>query len=76
YLEDGSKVRIAKRSGSIIPRPDILMERRTPRSTVVGEKDTVPEEAPGGHQRGWTRRQGATPRWPPTPRVCGPPPSP
>mmetsp|Transcript_19224 Transcript_19224/g.33382 ORF Transcript_19224/g.33382 Transcript_19224/m.33382 type:complete len:211 (-) Transcript_19224:514-1146(-) len=45
YLEDGSKVRIAKRSGSIIPRPEILMERRTPRSTVVGEKDTVPEEA-------------------------------
>mmetsp|Transcript_36743 Transcript_36743/g.46846 ORF Transcript_36743/g.46846 Transcript_36743/m.46846 type:complete len:189 (+) Transcript_36743:161-727(+) len=44
YLEDGTKVRIAKRSGAIIPRPEILMERRTPRSTVVGDKDTAPDE--------------------------------
>ncbi|KAL8100787.1 hypothetical protein AgCh_032870 [Apium graveolens] len=44
YLEDGSKVRVSRgigASGSIIPRPEILKERTTPRPTVVGPKDTV-----------------------------------
>lgn len=31
FLEDGTKVRIAKISGAIIPRPDILRHRRKPR---------------------------------------------
>ena len=37
YLEDGSKVRVARgngTSGSIIPRPEILKMRTTPRPTV------------------------------------------
>lgn len=43
YLEDGTKVRISRgqgASGSIIPRPDILKVRTTPRPTIVGPKDT------------------------------------
>uniref|UniRef100_A0A803LSI2 Ribosomal protein L24 n=1 Tax=Chenopodium quinoa TaxID=63459 RepID=A0A803LSI2_CHEQI len=43
YLEDGGKVRIARgigASGSIIPRPEILKIRTTPRPTVPGPKDT------------------------------------
>ncbi|CAK9171769.1 unnamed protein product, partial [Ilex paraguariensis] len=43
YLEDGSKVRISRglgASGSIIPRPEILKIRTTPRPTVAGPKDT------------------------------------
>ena len=36
-LDDGSKVRIAKKSGAVIPKPDILKERsRTVRQTVTG----------------------------------------
>lgn len=37
YLEDGTKVRVARgigASGSIIPRPEILKIRTTPRPTV------------------------------------------
>ncbi|PSS06418.1 50S ribosomal protein [Actinidia chinensis var. chinensis] len=43
YLEDGTKVRISRgigASGSIIPRPEILRIRTTPRPTVAGPKDT------------------------------------
>lgn len=43
YLEDGSKVRVSRgqgASGSIIPRPEILKMRITPRPTIVGPKDT------------------------------------
>lgn len=43
YLEDGTKVRVSRgigTSGSIIPRPEILKIRTTPRPTVVGPKDT------------------------------------
>lgn len=43
YLEDGTKVRVARgigASGSIIPRPEILKIRTTPRPTVAGPKDT------------------------------------
>ncbi|PIM97808.1 hypothetical protein CDL12_29715 [Handroanthus impetiginosus] len=38
YLEDGTKVRVSRgigASGSIIPRPEILKIRSTPRPTVV-----------------------------------------
>lgn len=37
YLEDGTKVRVSRgigASGSIIPRPEILKIRTTPRPTV------------------------------------------
>ncbi|GMH02407.1 hypothetical protein Nepgr_004246 [Nepenthes gracilis] len=43
YLEDGTKVRVSRgqgTSGSIIPRPEILKLRTTPRPTVAGPKDT------------------------------------
>ncbi|CAJ1972108.1 unnamed protein product [Sphenostylis stenocarpa] len=43
YLEDGTKVRVSRgigASGSIIPRPEILKIRTTPRPTVLGPKDT------------------------------------
>ncbi|KAJ0625573.1 putative ribosomal protein L24 [Helianthus annuus] len=42
YQEDGTKVRVARgigASGSIIPRPEILKIRATPRPTI-GPKDT------------------------------------
>ncbi|KAF0890109.1 hypothetical protein E2562_037677 [Oryza meyeriana var. granulata] len=43
YLEDGTKVRVARgmnASGAVIPRPEILKERRKPRPTSPGPKDT------------------------------------
>ncbi|KAM7462826.1 hypothetical protein LguiA_030947 [Lonicera macranthoides] len=46
YLEDGTKVRVSRgqgASGSIIPRPEILKVRTTPRPTIVGPKDTPME---------------------------------
>lgn len=42
FLEDGTKVRVSVRSGAIIPRPDILRKRRTPRPKEDGPKDTPP----------------------------------
>ncbi|XP_062086441.1 uncharacterized protein LOC133792550 [Humulus lupulus] len=42
YLEDGTKVRVSRglgASGSIIPRPEILKIRTTPRPIVPGPKD-------------------------------------
>ncbi|XP_020971280.1 uncharacterized protein LOC107625018 isoform X1 [Arachis ipaensis] len=46
YLEDGTKVRVSRgigTSGSIIPRPEILKIRTTPRPTQPGPKDTPME---------------------------------
>lgn len=43
YLEDGTKVRVAKRSGAIIPRPEILSERRKPKKMNATESDTPAE---------------------------------
>ncbi|XP_073526087.1 large ribosomal subunit protein uL24-like [Phyllobates terribilis] len=43
YMEDGTKVRVSRGIGaseSIIPRPEILKIRTTPRPTVAGPKDT------------------------------------
>ncbi|BAT82303.1 hypothetical protein VIGAN_03229500 [Vigna angularis var. angularis] len=43
YLEDGTKVRVSRGIGaseSIIPRPEILKIRTTPRPTLLGPKDT------------------------------------
>ena len=45
-LETGERVRISKgkhATGSVIPKPEILKERRTPRNTEAGPKDTEAE---------------------------------
>lgn len=39
FAEDGTKVRVSKRSGAVIPRPEILSKRRKERSPE-GPKDT------------------------------------
>ncbi|KMZ60355.1 hypothetical protein ZOSMA_5G02220 [Zostera marina] len=42
-MEDGTKVRVSRGngiSGNIIPRPEILKIRKTPRPTTVGPRDT------------------------------------
>jgi len=39
-LEDGTKVRVAKKSGAIIPRPEILKERRRPKNIASTVSDT------------------------------------
>uniref|UniRef100_A0A6U3V9H2 Large ribosomal subunit protein uL24 C-terminal domain-containing protein n=1 Tax=Ditylum brightwellii TaxID=49249 RepID=A0A6U3V9H2_9STRA len=44
YLEDGSKVRVSKKSGAIIPRPDVLSERRRPLNSTVTESCTNSDE--------------------------------
>ena len=44
-LEDGSKVRVAKKSGAIIPRPEILLQRRRPQSLSVTESCTSDADA-------------------------------
>eukprot|EP00249_Psilotum_nudum_P011990 c23512_g1_i2 orf=128-637(+) len=47
FLEDGTKVRVTRGqavSGSIIPRPEILKERRKPRVTECGPRDTPKED--------------------------------
>lgn len=41
FLEDGTKVRVSKRSGAVIPRPEILKNRRKERPED-GPKDTPP----------------------------------
>lgn len=43
YLEDGTKVRVSKKTGTIIAKPDPLGDRRL-RSSVVGPKDTEPAD--------------------------------
>ena len=45
YLEDGTKVRISKKSGAIIPRPEILALRRAPISDYISDKDTLDDDA-------------------------------
>lgn len=40
FLEDGTKVRVSKKSGHIIPKINYL-ENRKPRSTITGPKDTA-----------------------------------
>lgn len=41
FLEDGTKVRVAKKSGAIIPKPDILRFRKRPIRSHVTDSDTV-----------------------------------
>lgn len=45
YLQTGEKVRIAKRSGAIIPRPEILTFRKRPVNSIVTESDTAEKDA-------------------------------
>jgi len=48
FLADGTKVRVSAgrlASGSVIPKSDIAMARRKPRSTTVGHWDTDWQEA-------------------------------
>ena len=43
FLEDGSKVRVTvgkKASGSVVPRPEVLSQRRAP-APLPGAKDTA-----------------------------------
>lgn len=44
-LEDGTKVRVAKKSGAIIPRPEILEKRKRPQSLAVTESCTEDADA-------------------------------
>ena len=43
FLEDGTKVRVSKKTGQIIPKPDPLLDR-APRSVIMGPKDTEPKD--------------------------------
>jgi large subunit ribosomal protein L24 len=43
-LQTGEKVRIAKRSGAIIPRPEILSFRKRPVNSTVTESDTAEDD--------------------------------
>jgi large subunit ribosomal protein L24 len=44
-LEDGSKVRVSKKSGAVIPRPETLTHRKRARNHVVTESDTSEADA-------------------------------
>ena len=41
FLEDGTKVRVSKKTGQIIPKPNPLANRKI-RSALAGPKDTAP----------------------------------
>ena len=44
YLEDGTKVRVTRgrmASGSVVPRPEILSQRRKPAPVTAGPADTA-----------------------------------
>ena len=44
YLDDGTKVRVAKKSGAVIPRPEVLKYRKRPVSSIITESDTTEED--------------------------------
>lgn len=44
FLEDGTKVRVAKKSGAIIARPEILRYRKRPVNSLITESDTTEED--------------------------------
>ena len=44
FLDDGTKVRISKRSGAIIPKPDILTQRPPKNLIASKESDTVNDD--------------------------------
>lgn len=45
YLESGEKVRISKKSGAIIPRPELLTFRKKPVNSIVTESCTSESDA-------------------------------
>eukprot|EP01138_Halocafeteria_seosinensis_P001408 gb/GECG01001444.1/.p1 GENE.gb/GECG01001444.1/~~gb/GECG01001444.1/.p1 ORF type:complete len:239 (+),score=27.81 gb/GECG01001444.1/:1-717(+) len=45
FQDDGRKVRVAKRSGSVIQYPDMIKERSRPRPTETSYLDTDPKDA-------------------------------
>lgn len=46
YLEDGTRVRIAKKSGAIIPKPEVkITHQERGKNRADGAKDTSPEIA-------------------------------
>jgi large subunit ribosomal protein L24 len=44
-LDDGTKVRVSKKSGAVIPRPEVLTFRRQPLSYIVTESCTGEADA-------------------------------
>ncbi|ETV96654.1 ribosomal protein L24 [Aphanomyces invadans] len=44
FAEDGERLRISKKTGTVIPKPDVLKERQAPRRTETGPLDTAPED--------------------------------
>ncbi len=44
YLDDGTKVRVSKRSGAIIPKPEILNQRKKPMSMSYTESCTSSDD--------------------------------
>ena len=44
FLEDGTKVRISKRSGAIIPKPDILKQKPIKSYITSEDSDTLNED--------------------------------
>jgi large subunit ribosomal protein L24 len=44
-LDDGTKVRVSKKSGAVIPRPDVLTMRRRPYNQSVTDSCTSEEDA-------------------------------
>ncbi|KAL4162237.1 hypothetical protein PRNP1_002784 [Phytophthora ramorum] len=45
FTDEGEKVRVSKKTGTIIPKPAVLKERHNPRRTETGPFDTTPEDA-------------------------------
>lgn len=45
YLEDGTKVRMSKKTGAIIPKPELLKHRSTPKRFNITESDTLEADA-------------------------------
>jgi len=45
FLDDGTKVRIAKKSGTVIPRPEILKFRKRAVNSLATESDTTEDDA-------------------------------
>lgn len=41
---NGEKVRVSKRTGTVIPKPQEVLSRQTPRNTNIGPKDTLPDD--------------------------------
>ena len=44
FLEDGSKVRVSKKSNAIIPKPEILKFRKRPVNSIVTESCTAEDD--------------------------------